>query len=147
MNYKALCAGLSTVLLLTSAGCGKKPAAIAGKYEASIPVTGSNSALGIREFDSSLPVYLTVGKDNTFSIDLGFKELKRDLNSVADSIERGGVLVVKDVTVTGSDHYEGTYEYKEGQFVFSGDVDFIVTVEDDTLLAESLFGEKTIKFS
>lgn len=146
MNNKVLCVAMSTVIALAATSCGQKAPDIAGKYESEIAVSGGRSDIGISDFDSSLPVYLVVGKDNTFSIDLGFKELKKDLNKKADDIERGSVYIVKDITVTGTDHYEGTVEYKDGQFVFTGDLSFVATYEDGTLSADNLFGEKNLEF-
>lgn len=146
MNYKVLCVVLSAAAAMSVASCGKKAPAVAGNYEGAVPIIGENKSLGIKEFESSLPVYLSIGRDNTFQIDLGFRELKKDLNGVIKDIERDGVYTVKDITVSGTDHYEGTYEYKDGRFVFTGDIDFTMTYEDDVLQAENLFGEKTIKF-
>ncbi len=146
MNNKALCVAMSAVLVLTATSCGKKAPDIAGKYEGEVIVVVENRDLGVRGTDAALPVYLVVGKDNTYSIDLGFRELNKDLNGIADSIEKNGEYIVKEVKVSGSDHYEGTIEYVDGQFVFAGDVDFVASYEDGTLRADSLFGEKNLEF-
>lgn len=146
MNNKALCIALSASLALTVAGCGKKAPDISGKYEGVIPVYVNNRDYGVKGTDAELPVYLVVGKDNTYTIDLGFRELTRDLYKVADDIEEGGEFIVKDVRVSGTDHYEGTVEYVDGKFVFSGDIDFVASADEKTLLADNLFGEKKIEF-
>lgn len=141
MNYKIVSAVLATAMLLTCGGCAKKKGKdISGKYTGSVSVSGENRSLGIRSFDAELPVYLKIDDENSFVLTLGFKELKKDLNKVVDDIEAGGVYVVKDLTITGADTYEGTVEFVDGEYVFSGDIDFTATLEDGTLQAAGLLG-------
>lgn len=155
MNYKALCVLLSAAMILPVTGCSfpqfqlgrQKAPVISGSYEGAVPVTGSQTDLGIGYFESSLPVYLDIAEDNTFKMELGLKELKKDLYDVADDIEADGVYIVKDVTVDGVDYYEGTVQHVDDQFVFSGEgIEFTAFYEDGVLTAEDLLGESFIEF-
>lgn len=145
---KALCSLLGMVLLISVTGCKEKKNTIAGnfEYEASIPVVIENDTLGIKTTEASLPVYLYVGNDNTFTLDLDIKAFKKDLDFVADDIEKDGIYTVTDVVVLGNDHYEGTYEAQDDKYVFSGDIEFTITVEDNTISADSILGETDLKF-
>lgn len=149
MNNKIVCFVLAAILaVFCFAGCGRnKTPDIAGKYEGTLAISGENRGLGIKGFDAEMPVYLKIDKENNFTLELGFKELNKDLNKVVDDIEGDGVYIVKDVSILGNDTYEGTVEYIDGEFVFSGDIDFTADFEDGTLTASDLFGAKTLEFN
>ncbi len=150
MNYKAISVLLSVSVMLPLSGCIKtsKAPVISGSYEGAIPVSGSRTDLGIGYFESSLPVYLEIGEDNTFTMELDLRALKDELYDVADDIESGGVYVVKDVTVEGNDYYEGTVTYVDDHFEFSADeIEFDATIDEDGILtAEDFFGEDIVQF-
>lgn len=146
MSNKVLCALLCATTLLTAAGCGKKVPEISGKYEAYVPVSVGNRDIGVRTVDATLPVFLNVGQDGTYTVSLGLRELKRDLNRVADKIERDGRYLVSDIEIKGEEEYEGAYEYKDGQYIFTGDMEFSATLDNGTLVIDSFLGEKNLEF-